>query len=302
MGFLEYSLAIVSIACIYAILTLGLNLQWGFTGVVNYGLYGVFAVGAYTSGLLTVNGIPFPIAFICSFIISGIYVLLAAIPTLRLKYEDQFAMASIGIAEIVNMFLNNERWLTGGSGGLSGIPPIFVGSSRDICYGLFLLFLVALFYLFLRRLTESPFGRVLRATREDEVATMILGKHTFRLKIYSVFIGSVIVGAAGSLYAHYITFISPSMFGIHVMFFVFIALILGGIGRNEGSLIGAFLLMSFSEGTRFARDYIPFIETVLGGKWAYFRQIIFGMFFLILIMYKPKGLLKEKRWVYDKNT
>lgn len=285
-----YLLAIGSIGLIYALLALGLNLQWGQTGLINFGHVAFFAIGAYTSGLLALAGWPLPITILAAMIAAG----LAAWPlgrlTLTLK-SDYLAVTAIGFSEVVRSVLENEMWLTGGPSGLPGIPSLFgnlSGLDRSIAIFAVLLVGTLVVFLVLEALTRSPFGRALRSIRDDETAAAALGKNVVSFKTRSLTLGAAIAGLAGAFYAHYLTFISPEQFTPEVTFNVWIAVIIGGSGSNPGVLVGTLILIIFLEGTRFLGDLGLALD---GSQLGALRFMIIGAALVLCMLYRPSGIL-----------
>src|SRR5438093_3109108 len=238
-------------ACIYALLSLGLNLQWGYTGLFNVGVAGFYAIGAYTSALLTTPpspyhlgglNVPLPVGMLGAMLTSGLLAYVVGKPTLRLR-EDYLAIATISIAETLRLVLKNEAWLTNGVQGLRDVPrpfPQTFGSFYDVFYLGLLLLTVAVVYLASERLIRSPWGRVLKAIREDEAVAASVGKNVFRFKMQALLLGAMLMGLGGSLYAHYIKFISPDTFNpLMGTFLVWVMLMAGGSGNNRGAVVGA---------------------------------------------------------------
>jgi branched-chain amino acid transport system permease protein len=290
---LSYLVAILTFVFIYAILALGLNVQWGLTGLVNLGHVGFFAVGAYTSAILAKLGVPFPWSLTAAVCLAGVFGVLVALTTLRLR-EDFLAIVTLGFSEIVRLFLLNESWLTGGANGITAIPrPLraLFEQGYDVFYVCVLGVVLVLLFLFLERVRLSPYGRVLRAIREDEVVASIAGKNVFHFKVQAFALGAAIAGLAGAFYGHYLTFIAPEIFVPLVTVNVWVALIVGGGGNNKGAIVGAFILMGFLESTRFLKDFIPMVSDV---RLAAIREILVGLFLVILIVYKQEGILPEK--------
>ena len=289
-----YLIAIGTFVGIYALLALGLNVQWGFTGLVNLGHVGFFAMGAYSTALLTIHRAPFVLGVTMAILLSGCLGALVAMATLRLK-EDFLTIVTLGFSEIFRLFLINEDWLTKGANGITGIPrPLRHLFTRgyDLFYLCLIGFVVLIVYLVLERIRISPYGRVLRAIREDEGVAAVAGKNVFRFKVQAFALGAAIAGLAGFLYAHYITYVSPDTFVPALTIYVWVALIAGGSGNNRGAILGAVVLMSFLEGTRFLKDFIPFLTDV---RLAATREIMVGLFLIVLMFYKQEGILPEVR-------
>jgi branched-chain amino acid transport system permease protein len=210
--------------------------------------------------------------------------------TLRLK-EDYLALATIGFAEAIRLGIEHESWLTRGPSGIGGIPQFIEGLTADvsdlatlaICIASVILALV-----FLNRLTTSPYGRTLRAIRDNEVAVATLGKSVVSYKFQSLLIGAALAGLAGFLYARYLTFISPEQFDASVTFYVWIAIVIGGYRRLSGALAGTALLIAFLEGTRFMSDLDL---GVAQDRIAAMRFVLVGLGLIIVLRFRPQGLV-----------
>lgn len=288
-----YLVAIATLVGIRALLTLGLNVQWGLTGLVNLGVVAFFAIGAYTSGLLAVSGVALPLAWTVALVASGVAGAALALAALRLR-EDYLAIVTLGFGEALRLFLLNEAWLTRGANGITGIPrPLHAWFPAH--YDLFYLGLVGLavgtVYLLLERVSISPFGRVLRAIREDETVATVAGKAVVRFKVQAFVIGAVVAGLAGVFFGHYLAYVEPNMFLPQETLFVWLALILGGSGNNRGAIVGAVLLLGLLEGSRFAKDLIPFLT---GVRLAAAQQMLVGVLLVVLMIRRPEGLLPER--------
>ena len=288
-----YLIAIATLIGVRALLTLGLNVQWGLTGLVNLGVVAFFAVGAYTSALLAVGGAPLVLAWIAAVALAAAAGAGLAMVALRLR-EDYLAIVTLGFAEVLRLGLLNESWLTRGANGVTGIPrPLHARFSAhyDLFYLAVVLAAVLLVYAALERVRRSPFGRVLRAIREDEVVAASAGKPVFRFKVQAFALGAGVAGLAGILFAHYLAYIEPNMFLPQESLFVWLALILGGSGNNRGALLGSVVLHGLLEGSRFAKDVIPFLT---GVRLAAAQQILVGVVLVVLMIRRPEGLLPEK--------
>ena len=289
---IAYLTAIAILVGIRALLTLGLNVQWGLTGLVNLGVVAFFAVGAYTSALLAVGGAPLALAWPAGIALAAGGGAAMATIALRLR-EDYLAIVTLGFAEVLRLFLLNEAWLTRGANGVTAIPRPFharFAAHYDLFYLLLVLATVALAYAALERLRRSPFGRVLRAIREDETVAAVSGKPVFRFKVQAFALGAGVAGAAGILFAHYLAYVEPNMFLPQESLLVWLALILGGSGNNRGALVGSAVLLGLLEGSRFAKDVIPFLT---GVRLAAVQQILVGVVLVVLMIRRPEGVLPE---------
>lgn len=301
---LSFITSVLTITGIYAILALGLNVHWGETGLLNFGHVAFFAVGAYTSALLTISdpaagqaysfgfGLPILVGIVGGCIAAGVVAVLLGIPTLQLS-EEYLAIVSIGLAEILRFVMMNENWLTGGVAGIYGIDRPLSGVIPYSIYGYFYLAIVllsvALCYAYARRLKLSPFGRVLRSIRDDEEAAVALGKDTFRYRMQAFVVGAMMAGLAGTLWAHYATALTPTAFGANITFITWVALIVGGSGNPRGAILGAGLIISFREATR----YLPNVYGI-GEIIPTLRLILVGVLVIAVIRYRPDGLLPER--------
>ena len=290
---IAYLVAIATLVGVRALLTLGLNVQWGFAGLVNLGVVAFFALGAYTSALLAVAGTPLAVAWSAAIVLASVAGAGLATIALRLR-EDYLAIVTLGFAEVLRLFLLNEAWLTRGANGVTAIPrPLHArfAAHYDFFYLALVLGAVALVYLVLERVRRSPFGRVLRAIREDETVAAVAGKTVVRFKVQAFVIGAVVAGLAGVLFGHYLAYIEPNMFLPQETLFVWLALILGGSGNNRGAIVGAVLLLGLLEGSRFAKDVIPFLT---GVRLAAAQQMLVGVLLIVLMIRRPEGILPER--------
>jgi branched-chain amino acid transport system permease protein len=291
---LSYLLFSVTIGGIYALLSLALNLAWGGAGLVNLGLAGFFGIGAYATALATGAGAPLAIG-LCAAMAAGVLAGLAITGlTLRLR-DDYLAIVTLGFGEIVRLVALNERWLTNGADGLSGILAPgkaalgTAGFNQAWAAGVTLVVLLA--WLLLRRLDQGPFGRALRAVREDQELAGFAGKPVLRLKYQAFALSAAIAGLAGALYAHYQSYISPDHFQPLITIYIFLAVTAGGIGRPVGAVLGAYAVVAFLEATRFAAAAVPGIEAV---QVAALREALVGLCLLLVLHLRPRGLLPER--------
>jgi len=288
---MEYLLHILIIAGIYIILSLSLNLIVGYTGLPALGHAAFSCVGAYVSSLLALNlGFSPWIGLIIGAFTAILLGVVIGYPCLRLK-GDYLALATFGFGVIVYSIAKNWVSLTRGPMGLPGIPRFSIlGFELDPLWSYLVLvsILVLITIFVLRRVVDSPFGRVLRSIREDEIASEALGKDTARYKLIVFMIGAFFAGIAGSLYAHYITFIDPSSFTVMESITILLMVIFGGMGTIHGSVVGATVLVAFPELLRFL-GMPSSIEAPT-------RQMIYGLLLVILMIGRPQGLLGRYRF------
>lgn len=289
---LDYVLDMLVYIGIYAILAISLNIEAGYTRLMNFGKVAFFAIGAYTSTLLSMAGAPFIVGLLAGLLLSALFGFLVALPTLRLR-TDYLAIVTLAFGEILRLFFLNELWLTNGPMGIRGIPqPLFqvFGGSYVLFYVMLVYITLLICYVFTERIINSPFGRVLKAIRDDEDAVQALGKNTFVFKTKAFVIGSCMAGVSGALFAHYLAFISPDMFFPSLTFSVWTIMVIGGRANNLGVIAGAAMLQIFERGTRFLKDFIDLpIEPYN------FRIIIIGLLLILFLLYKPDGIIKEKK-------
>ena len=288
---MEYLLHILVIAGIYMILTLSLNLILGYTGLPALGHAAFSCVGAYVSALLALKlGVTPWIGLIVGALSASLVSLVIAFPSLRLR-GDYLALATFGFAIIVYSVAKNWVAVTRGPMGLPGIPtfPLFGAELSSIWSYLVLVTLFVLFTVFIiRRVVDSPFGRILGGIREDEIATSAVGKDVNRHKILAFVIGAFFAGIAGSLYAHYITFIDPSSFTIMESIAILLMVVFGGMGTVAGSLVGAVILVALPELLRFI-GMPSSVEAPI-------RQMIYGLLLVLLMLRRPQGILGKYRF------
>lgn len=302
VGFLVFFL---TYALVYAILAIGLNIQWGFTGLVNFGVAGFFAVGAYVSAFMSgapspyhLGGfsLPFPLALIIAMLVSGLFALILGIPVIRLR-EDYLAIVTIGFAEIVRLIIVTERSITKGPYGMGVIKPykdLVPSSSYNLLYLGISLVILGIIYLAIERAVGSPWGRVLRTIREDEKVALALGKNVSWYKLQVLVIGSMIFGLGGAVFAHFFNFITPNHFLPMETFLVWVMVMAGGSGNNLGVVVGALAIRGLWEGMMFLSDILP--EGVQVGA---IRLAVIGLLLVLVIMLKPEGILGEKKTASD---
>jgi len=289
---MDYIYHIIIISLIYSIFAQSLNLELGFTGLYNFGHIAFFGIGAYASALLSLNGVPIPVAAFLAVILAGIAGGFLAVPTLRLS-GDYFGIATLVFAEMVHLIFLNERDITRGPMGLPSIPrPDWIGTGIDSLP----IFLIAAFlaaaatFIILRRITNSPYGRVLKVIREDEFVAQALGKNTSLIKTETIVVGSLFAGLAGVLWAHYITYISPSDFTLQETILVLLCVVLGGKGTHVGPVVGAFAIIFFGEFIRFIpipSEYARFVAPLQG--------MVYGFILIVMMLKCPQGIIAESR-------
>ncbi len=299
MGIWDLVFSVASLAAVYALLTLALNLHFGMAGLINFGIVAYFAVGAYGYALATQPppsaidsyiiglGLPAWAGVLVGVAAAVLFALLTGGPTLRLRGE-YLALTTFAFAEVLHSVLVNVGGLANGQRGLSSIFPPFYDSIPFTLYEEFILagvlvVLVAVFVL-QAHLTRSPFGATLRAIRDDELASQAVGKvaTSFRLKAFLA--GAAIAGLAGILYAWQTTLVAPDLFTADVTFTAFIALVLGGVGSNRGAVVGAFVLFGITEALTLLPISAESFQVVSA-----IRSIVLGLIVVLILRLRPKG-------------
>ena len=361
-------LSITLVAAAFAVLTLGLNLHWGFTGMFNIGVAGFMAIGVYTMAILTAPadpvgspvggfGLPVWIGVIGGMVTAGAFGAVLSLPALRVR-ADYFAIITLGFSEIVRLTLlsgtfreisaGDQLYGTGGGRGiryeptsnvvewLFGFPGMAslresvedliasVGLSSTVVdrfvYALVVILCVIVAYVLLRRIVSSPFGRVLKAIRDDEIVARSLGKNTKKTKVVAFAVGAALMGLGGMLWLGRTGSVTPEEFMPIITFYVFIALIIGGSGSNTGAVFGAFAFAAFLwEGPRYfnrvidafididapstiagataellSLNVVPFISYFLDSLEE-IRWIVVGVVLVGLMLYRPSGLFGDRK-------
>ena len=383
-GWVSYLLFLTISTAIFALFSLGLNLQWGLTGLINFGLVAFMTMGAYTTVVLSFYGVPLILAALAGAVVAALLGLLIGFSTLRLR-ADYLAIVTIGVSELIRLVVNNQEIPTGssftpGAFGLQGyaLPladfqpnllsklvmiglltlvvgvscwqlwrwmikgqqergkryennktgspptPPYKGGSRlvfrlilgivatlliFVLYGagviglynyanfekaglmLVSVVVLALVLWRLEVLARSPWGRVLKAIREDEEVARALGKNVFWYKLQSLMLGGAIAGIAGALYAWQQTSIYPSDFDPQVTFNAWIVVVLGGAGNNFGTILGAVIFFAYDTVTRFVLPGIVPLDQV---RLSAFRIMIIGLILMVLMIWRPQGVLGKK--------
>jgi branched-chain amino acid transport system permease protein len=292
------------IAGVYTIFALGLQLNVGFTGIQNFGQAAFMAIGAYAMAILVVDhGVSFWLSLPIAILITIAFGLLVGLPSLRLR-ADYFAIATIAAAEAIRLFALNARELTGGAQGTFGfgddwdsVSETIEGWLQDLGWTevptLFPLFIVvwavALLLMFgLTRMQGTPWGRVLRAVREDEDAARALGKNAFAYKLQSLAIAATLGAISGFFLALNLRFVVPDEFLPIVTFIGYAVLVLGGLATYWGVAVGSIILFTLLEGLRFLE--LPLSETRISAL----RFMIVGLILILLMAFRPQGMFGKR--------
>jgi len=368
----EYLIFLAISTAIFALFGLGLNLQWGFTGLINFGHIAFMTLGAYTTVLLSLKGVPLLISAVAGAIVAALLGLIIGFATLRLR-EDYLAIVTIGVGELIRLVVNNQdlpvgdTWTSGAFGvqsypiPLSTEPNLFfrfvmiglltllaavtfftlwrwirtaqisrvadsakkIASRQELLSrlvvgilfallvaaiyisgvislynytpkaGLMLLLLLILAFVFWRLeiLVRSPWGRVLKAIREDEEIPKALGKNVFWYKLQSLMLGGAIAGIAGAFFAWQLSAIYPDNFQPQLTFDTWIMVILGGSGNNVGTILGAVIYFAYDAITR---EVLPKIVPLDEARLGAFRIMVIGLILMVLMIWRPQGILGKK--------
>jgi neutral amino acid transport system permease protein len=307
--------AIGPTAAAYALLAIGLNLHFGFTGLLNFGQVGFMLVGGYGLAIpVAVYGQPLWVGFLSGIAAAVALALLLGAPTLRLR-ADYLAITTIAAAEILRFLSRNSGGedITGGVYGLRqfagdfyAVSPFGSGQylgrlafsgnrmwSMTVGWTLAILLAVAI-----HRLMRSPWGRVLRSIREDEDAARSLGKNVFLLKMQSLVLGGVIGGLGGMVFVLSLQTIQPDMFLAQVTFFAFTMVILGGTATAAGPIVGTvlfwFLITGLQSGVRTVVEAGLIPGVAAGQAVGAITLIVVGLMLMALMIFRPQGLLGDR--------
>ncbi|MTI44499.1 amino acid/amide ABC transporter membrane protein 2, HAAT family (TC 3.A.1.4.-) [Roseibium hamelinense] len=301
-GLLNYALFMGVFIGIYALLALGLNIQWGFAGLFNAGIAGFFAVGAYTSAILTsaaaegrIGGFELPV-IVGWFGAMGAAALIAwPIGKICLRFRsDYLAIATIGIAEIIRLVIKSEAELTNSARGITGLPRPFGDldyMASQAAYLGIVLVVLAIAYVLVERQFNAPWGRMMRAIRDNEDAARAMGKNIEYRRLEAFIFGAALMGLGGALFAHFNRSITPEAIDPMVAtFLVWIMLILGGSGNNRGAILGAAVVWIIWSVSEIATDQLPHEYAV---KAKYIRLFLIGLLLQLVLRFRPEGILPE---------
>jgi branched-chain amino acid transport system permease protein len=308
LDILGYAAFFLTTALTYAIICLGLNIQWGMTGLFNVGVAGFVAIGAYVSALLTTPetigrfggfGLPIIVGWGAAMVVSGLAAGLVGVVTLRLR-ADYLAITTFGIAVTIQLIALNAQALTGGPFGIGFIPrpfadwadrPLLFNGAHFLVTGAVAL---ALFWA-LERLARSPWGRVLRAIREDEAAAASLGKSPQRYRLQAFVLGGAIMGLAGAIQAHFIGFIAPDNYSSALTFLVWTMLVVGGSGNNRGAVLGAVSVWGLWSASGYLMNSL--LPSEFQAPGASLQIVTVGVILAVILLIRPRGILGEEKLV-----
>jgi branched-chain amino acid transport system permease protein len=283
----RYWTDVASTAMFYILLALGLNIIVGYAGLLDLGYAAFFAVGSYTTGILTTQfGVSFWVSILFGALFATIVGVLIGIPTLRLR-SDYLAIVTLGFGEIIRLIANNSKF-TGGPSGIYGIPKPKIGSfvfqsNVLIYYLMFFFVIIAIFVIW--RLGNSRVGRAWKYIREDEDAAEAMGVNGLYYKLLAYGLGAMFGGLAGSLFAVKMSAVAPESFSFMQSAMILLAVVLGGIGRIQGVILGAVLVILLPEAMRSFSDW---------------RLFLFGILLVLTMIFRPNGLWPAKKETEEK--
>ncbi|MFB6154069.1 MAG: branched-chain amino acid ABC transporter permease [Halodesulfurarchaeum sp.] len=332
-GWTAFIIVVATLATIYAMLTIALNVHYGYTGLLNFGHVAFFAAGAYAAAIVSsptpseMTGVYYqygfdiamplglPVSLAAGALAGGLLAVVVGTTSVRLG-SHYLAIATFALAGIFHDIIINEAWLTNGSFGMNNVPKpgraTLGADAWQLGYFLFAVVCLVGTYLVVQRLLDSPFGRLLKGVRESEDGARMLGKRVTTIKLKSFGLGGAIAGFAGGVYAHYLGTVVPAQFIPSVTFTVWAALLLGGAAKNHGALIGALLIIAFQESTRFITTAYNWIRahtpTIIGDVIEAViaplpdgptfipsvRWAVIGLLIILVIRYRPQGLFGSR--------
>jgi branched-chain amino acid transport system permease protein len=303
-NFILFLAGVITLIGIYSLITLAVNLHYGYAGLMSFGVVGFLAVGAYTYAILTVGppvgedkyligfNLPWWVAFIGAGAVTTIFAFIIGLPTLRVE-GDYLLIVTFAFAEVIQKLLSNEAWLTNGTRGFINIHQplrdLIPGQNYQIFLAGFIVMIVVICYLIAQRVGDAPYGRTLRAMRDNEPAALSTGKDVYRFKMQTFLLGAAMIGLAGAMYAWYMTIAMPSIFGMSVSFAAWISLVIGGTGNNKGAIVGAVVLLGAQQAVKFIQ-----LTPALAPMISAIQLMIEGLVLVIILRYSPAGILPEK--------
>ncbi|QYY43571.1 branched-chain amino acid ABC transporter permease [Aneurinibacillus thermoaerophilus] len=290
-----YFLGMMVLIGFYTIVGTGLSMLMGYAGQISLGHAAFYGVGAYTSAILTAKmGMPALAGIAAGALVALIIAYIVGVPTLKLT-EHYLSLATLGFGVIVFIFFKQLKGLTGGLDGFFGIPPLEIFGfefTTDFAYYYLVWPLAICSILFARNVIQSRVGRALRSIHGSETASSALGVNTQKYKLQVFMMSAVYAAVAGSLYAHYVTFISPQLFEAMASIHFLIMVIIGGMASIWGGMVGAAVFVFLSEGLK---EVIPLVMSNASGE---FEIVFFGVLLVALLIYMPEGLVPAlaKTW------
>lgn len=281
---------------IYAFMALGQNMITGYGGMLSLCQAGFFAIGSYATAILTVTyGWNFWATLPVAMLVSALCGLVIGLPTLRLK-GDYLAIATLGFGEIVRNVINNWDALTNGPMGIQKIPMAAIfgfkfNPYKKTAFLIMITVILIITYLLFKRIARSRMGRALAAVREDEIAAASMGINTTKYKVSAFILGAMVAGLAGSFQAVYILSVTPGTYTFMVSIMVLCMVVLGGMGNFAACILGAFIIQFIS--------YFPQLTGLTNVIPAQFKQILFGLILVVMMIWRPQGIVGREKFDYS---
>lgn len=298
-GILIFLASTLCLVGIYVILTTILNFEAGWGGLWDLGLAGMLAVGAYTYVILTASSeeivfapeLPIWAGVIGASVVTGGFALLIGLPSLRMRGE-YFLITTFAFSVVVLQLITTESYLTQGASGFHDIARPFEDLVSTRSYNLLLLAMIVVVasavWLFVDRIARSPFGRLLRAVRDNDAATQSIGKDVSRSRLHAFLLAGFLIGAVAPLYVWYVRLLSPHLFHATLAFTVWTAMVIGGMGSRWGAVLGAVLLIGFTEALKFLQFSAEHAVLLAAA-----HPVIVGVALILVLRFRPQGLLTE---------
>ena len=302
MGLFFFVIGVLTLAGIYAILAMILNLEAGWAGMWDLGLAGLVAVGGYTFIIVTQTrsddvilapGWPIWAGILCASAAGGLAALIIGLPSLRVRGE-YFLITTLAFAEVIRQLAVNLSSITRGTVGFNQFDRPFEAFVEGRAYRVLLLVMVwlvaALIYLLMRRLVHSPYGRLLRAFRDNDSVALSLGKHTNRHRLQTFILAGFLYGAVAPIYVWFLRTVTPSIFSSELTFVTWTALVIGGIGSKFGPALGAVILLLVTELVSLSQGSAELAVILASGRF-----IVLGLVLILVMRYRPAGIITEQR-------
>jgi branched-chain amino acid transport system permease protein len=287
----EFTIHVATVAALYALLALSLNLQVGFAGLVNFGQIALFGCGAYGAAIaFGYKAGPFAGILLGLALVSVVALLFARLG--RNLGSDYWGIATLSIGEILRTIVTNETWLTGGAQGIGGLPRLFNGSRTfgQLAMLLTAVLVLAATWVVFNRTTQSKFGLAVRLMREEPLLAASLGYHLDGLRWRVMLLAGIPAALSGFLFAHYLTFVGPDQFFATETFLIWTMVIVGGHGSHAGAIVGAVIIQVLFALVPFAKDYLGLSSDYV----AAIRLLLIGGGLLGFLLMRPQGLIPER--------
>ncbi len=286
---IDFAIYAFTLIAVWAVMAISLNIQFGMTGLVNFGQILPFAIGAYAVAIGADLGVPWWVGVLAGVVAAPLVGLIVILPARRAS-QDYWALITLGAGELFRLIMLNVPSIAGGADGVT----VSRLADRNLALGLGLALLVAA-YAVAQRISTAPLGRMLRVIREDEVLAGTLGRNPMSFRSTVTAVSWIMAGAAGVLYAYVIGYVAPTSFLVTDTFIVWTAVILGGPGRNVGVVFGAAIIILLGASTRFLAEWTGLSSDLV----ANLRLAVFGLVLVLMFLFRPDGLFPERRRLHD---